>query len=52
MIVYDGPDILLALTSGAGAIGLIALVYQSVRVKPRKPLQMFPNVPEGARSVV
>jgi NADH-quinone oxidoreductase subunit H len=52
VIVYDLPDVALLITSGAGAVALIVLVYQSVRVRPRKPLQMYPNVPEGARSVV
>ncbi len=52
VIVYDGPDILLTITSGAGAVALVVLVYQSVRVQPRKALQMYPNVPEAARSVV
>ena len=49
VIVYDLPDVFLFITSGAGAVGLVVLVYQSVRVKPRLPLQM---VQVEARSVV
>jgi len=51
LIVYDAPDVLLLVTSGIGAVALVALVYQSVRIKPRKPLQMFSSA-EPARSVV
>jgi NADH-quinone oxidoreductase subunit H len=52
-IVYDPPyvDAFLLLSSGLAAAALVTLVYQSVRVKPRKPLQMFSNTVE-ARSVV
>jgi NADH-quinone oxidoreductase subunit H len=51
VIVYDLPDVALLITSGIGATALVVLVYQSVRVKPRKALQMYPNVVE-ARSAV
>lgn len=52
-IVYDPPyvDAFLLVSSGLGAAALVTLVYQSVRVKPRKPLQMYSNTVE-ARSVV
>jgi len=52
-IVYDPPyvDAFLLVSSGLGAAALVTLVYQSVRVKPRLPLQMFSNTVE-ARSVV
>ena len=50
VLVYDLPDIALLITWGAGAIALIALVYKSVRVTPRRPLTMVSNQP--ARSVV
>ncbi|HYM16247.1 MAG TPA: NADH-quinone oxidoreductase subunit NuoH [Dehalococcoidia bacterium] len=51
VIVYDLPDVALLVTSGLGAAALVVLVYQSVRVKPRKPLRMYSNAAE-ARSVV
>ena len=50
VLVYDLPDIALLITSGAGAIALVALVYKSVRITPRRPLTMVSNQP--ARSVV
>jgi len=51
VIVYDLPDVFLLVTSGAGAVALVTLVYRSVRTTPRKPLQMFSSA-EPARSVV
>ncbi len=51
VIIYDAPDVLLLITSGAGAIALAAVVYQSVRVTPREPLRMYSSG-EPARSVV
>ncbi|MHB8514782.1 MAG: NADH-quinone oxidoreductase subunit NuoH [Dehalococcoidia bacterium] len=51
VLVYDLPDVALLITSGAGAVALVVLIHQSVRVKPRKPLEMVSSsVP--ARSVV
>lgn len=50
VLVYDLPDIFLLATSGAGAAALVALVYQMVRVEPRKPLQMMSV--QATRSVV
>jgi NADH-quinone oxidoreductase subunit H len=49
VLVYDWPgrDFWLFLTSGAGAVALVAVVYQAVRVQPRLPLRM---VPVAARS--
>jgi NADH-quinone oxidoreductase subunit H len=49
VLVYDLPDIALLVTSGAGAVALGWLAYQTVRAKPREPLRMV-NV--QARSVV
>ncbi len=49
VLVYDLPDVALLITSGLGAAALVTLVYQSVRVQPRKPLEM---VSVRARSVV
>lgn len=49
VLVYDLPDVTLLLSSGAFAALLVYVVYQSVRVEPRKPLQM---VSVEARSVV
>jgi NADH-quinone oxidoreductase subunit H len=51
VLVYDLPDIALLITSGAATLALAALVYQSVRVKPRRPLDMVSNA-APARSVV
>ena len=51
VLVYDLPDVLLLVTSGAGAVALVALVYQVVRIEPRRPLQMVP-VQAQARSAV
>jgi NADH-quinone oxidoreductase subunit H len=51
VIVYDLPDVFLLVTSGAGAVALVTLVYRSVRTTPRKPLQMYSSA-EPARSVV
>lgn len=51
VIVYDLPDVALLVTSGLGAVALLALVYQSVRMRPREPLRLYPNTAE-ARSVV
>ncbi|MBI5285451.1 MAG: NADH-quinone oxidoreductase subunit NuoH [Chloroflexi bacterium] len=51
VIVYDLPDVFLLVTSGAGAVALVTLVYRSVRTAPRKPLQMYSSA-EPARSVV
>jgi NADH-quinone oxidoreductase subunit H len=44
VLVYDWParDLWLFLTSGAGAVALVAVAYQSVHVKPREPLRMIP----------
>ena len=51
IIVYGLPDVLLLVTSGAATVALGMLVYQQVRVEPRKPLDMVSNaVP--ARSMV
>ena len=51
VLVYDLPDIALLATSGAATAALVAVIYQSVRTKPRRPLDMVSNtVP--ARSVV
>ena len=51
IIVYGLPDVLLLVTSGAATVALGMLVYQQVRVEPRKPLEMVSNaVP--ARSMV
>jgi NADH-quinone oxidoreductase subunit H len=51
VLVYDLPDIVLLITSGAAALAMVTLVYQAVRVTPRKPIAMVSNsVP--ARSVV
>jgi NADH-quinone oxidoreductase subunit H len=49
VLVYDLPDVALFVTSGAGAVLLVALVYQSVRVQPRRELELI-SVP--ARSAV
>lgn len=49
VLVYDLPDVFLLITSGAGALLLLFVVYQAVRVQPREPLQMI-SVP--ARSSV
>ncbi len=49
VLVYDLPDVFLLAGSGAGAAALVYVVYQSVRVEPRKPLQM---IRVEARSVV
>ncbi len=51
VLVYDLPDIVLFITSGAAAIAMVLLIYQSVRMAPRKPLDMVSSsLP--ARSVV
>jgi NADH-quinone oxidoreductase subunit H len=51
VLVYDLPDIALLITSGAATAALVVLIYQSVRVRPRRSLDMVSNaVP--ARSVV
>ena len=49
VLVYDLPDVALLITSGLATAVLVFVVYQSVRVKPREPLQMV-SVP--ARSSV
>jgi NADH-quinone oxidoreductase subunit H len=49
VLVYDLPDVFLLITSGAGALLLMWVIYQSVRITPREPLQMV-SVP--ARSSV
>jgi NADH-quinone oxidoreductase subunit H len=51
VLVYDLPDVLLLVTSGAAAAALVAVVYQVVRTEPRRPLQMVP-VQAQARSAV
>jgi NADH-quinone oxidoreductase subunit H len=51
VLVYDLPNIALFVTSGAGALAMMAVVYKSVRVTPRRPLTMVSNRPV-ARSVV
>jgi NADH-quinone oxidoreductase subunit H len=51
VLVYDLPDIALLITSGAAAVALVALVYQTVRVRPRRPLELISNAPP-ARSAV
>ena len=48
VLVYDLPDVALLVTSGLGAASLIALAYGTVRVTPRRPLEM---VPANARSL-
>jgi NADH-quinone oxidoreductase subunit H len=48
VLVYDLPDVALLVTSGLGAAALVTVVYQSVRVQPRRPLEM---VSVRARSV-
>src|SRR5438105_4908212 len=48
VLVYDLPDVALLVTSGLGAAALIALAYGTVRVQPRRPLEM---VPANARSL-
>ncbi len=48
VLVYDLPDVALLITSGLGAAALIVLAYETVRVKPRRPLDL---VAAGARSV-
>lgn len=48
VLVYDLPDIVLLLTSGAGAVAFGWLAYATVRVKPRQPLRMVTNVPATA----
>jgi hypothetical protein len=40
VLVYDLPDVTLLLTSGAGAVALAWVIYQSVRMRPREPLRM------------
>jgi len=40
VLVYDLPDVFLLITSGAGALALVFVVYQAVRMQPREPLQM------------
>ena len=49
VLVYDLPDVALFVTSGLGAAALVYLVYQSVRVQPRRELELI-SVP--ARSAV
>ncbi|MDE3096161.1 MAG: NADH-quinone oxidoreductase subunit NuoH [Chloroflexota bacterium] len=51
VLVYDLPDVALLITSGAGAAALVYFIYRSVRVKPRRPLEMVANS-VAARSVV
>ncbi|MBF6599808.1 MAG: NADH-quinone oxidoreductase subunit NuoH [Dehalococcoidia bacterium] len=51
VLVYDLPDIVLLITSGAAALAMVALVYRAVRVTPRVPLKMVSNT-MPARSVV
>jgi NADH-quinone oxidoreductase subunit H len=51
VLVYDLPDVALLITSGAGAAALVVVVYQTVRVRPRQPLEMISNA-AAARSVV
>lgn len=48
VLVYDLPDVVLLITSGAGALALGWLVYSVVRVNPREPLRMVSNVPATA----
>ena len=48
VLVYDLPDVALLITSGLGAAALVVLAYETVRVKPRRPLDL---VSAGARSV-
>jgi hypothetical protein len=51
VLVYDLPDVALLITSGLGTAALVGVIYQSVRVRPRTPLQMVSNA-TPARSVV
>jgi NADH-quinone oxidoreductase subunit H len=47
VLVYDLPDVLLLVTSGAGAVALVALAYYTVRAEPREPLTMVPVTAKG-----
>jgi hypothetical protein len=47
VLVYDLPDVLLLVTSGAGAAALVALGYYTVRTEPREPLRMVPVTAKG-----
>jgi NADH-quinone oxidoreductase subunit H len=47
VLVYDLPDALLLVTSGAAAAALVALAYYTVRTEPRKPLTMVPVTAKG-----
>jgi len=49
VLVYDLPDVTLLITSGLATAAMVWVVYQSVRMTPREPLQMV-SVP--ARSTV
>jgi NADH-quinone oxidoreductase subunit H len=48
VLVYDLPDVALLVTSALGAAALVFVIYQAVRVEPRKPIEM---VSVRARSV-
>ncbi|MEX2247625.1 MAG: NADH-quinone oxidoreductase subunit NuoH [Dehalococcoidia bacterium] len=41
VLVYDLPDVALFVTSGLGAVLLAVLMYQTVRVEPRRELELI-----------
>jgi NADH-quinone oxidoreductase subunit H len=48
VLVYDLPDVALLITSGLGAVALFAVVYGTVRVRPREPVRLVGLEPAGS----